>query len=264
MIGFVALLATTSLVVVSATNVKTKFTSKGYSAYASNSYPGCNAIYGSQLDVGVYASKYRFKETAGDAGVVQTDKLDDFYFSFTSSSCNNATVSYQRGSIYEFENYGDNPETEFKIEGGQLTKAWLKGVRVPVYGNECSYYCTEMCYPEIFGYGTCPETEPAYLECYTLECGTEEYLGTARVSVHWKVPKRLGDEGLHLSNSMYRSRSDGYTYMSRSRGQYRYDVPVTVKATLDGSDLFPSSPVDEYAELGKTRSKEVQKTKCIE
>jgi hypothetical protein len=263
---FVALVTTlmaTSLVV-SATTTKTRYTSKGYNAYASASYEGCDYIYSSYIDVGVYGAQSKFKQTAGENGFVQTSKYDDVNVYFSQSSCDDTTVTFMHGSIYDSSNYGDGLDSEFKIESEQLTQATLRSLEVPVYSNTCTYVCTEVCYAEIFGYGSCPPELPA-LECYTVECGAEEtYLGIAKVNVTWKVPKRLADEGLSNSNSVYRSRSEGYTTMSRSRGTYRYDMPVTIKVTLKGVDLFPSSPTYDYGELGNTKSREVTKTKCIE
>jgi hypothetical protein len=248
---------------VASTTVRSNWNSKGYSAYASLQWDGCPYIHSSSLDISAYGDVTRFKQTSGGNGEVQTSKYDDFYVSLSKSSCDDATITYQYGYVFDSEDYGDMIEPEFMINKDDLTKATLKGAEVPIYGNTCSYICTEVCYPEIFGHGTCPETESPYLECYTVECSVEEYYGIAQVNVYWKVPKRLVDEGLAKSNSMYRSRQDGNTYMSRSRGQYRYDVPVTVKVTLNGSEMFPSSPTNDYAELGKTRSKQVEKTKYI-
>jgi hypothetical protein len=261
MTRFIALVITLPSLFVAATNVNTKYTSKGYNAYASVQYQGCEYLYGSQVDTSVYAGQSKFKEVVGDVGMVQTNVYDDFFFSFASSSCNDTHVTYKRGAVYEYENYGDNVNTEFKIEGVELTKASLKGIEVPVYGNECTYVCNEVCYAEIFGWGTCPPELPTY-ECYTLECSEETYMGNAKVSAFWRVPNRLGNAGLTTSSSMYRYRSEGQTYMSKSRGSYRYDVPVKVNVTLNGSNLFSSAPLYTYADLGNTRSKEVTKTKC--
>jgi hypothetical protein len=262
-VALVVTLMATSSIFVSATNVRTKFTLKGYSAYASADFEGCSYLEGSSLQLSAYGSQFRFKEVVGgETGMVQSDVVDDFYLSFTKSSCDNSTITLQRGFLYDSSSF-DSIQPDFKIERDELTKASLRGIQVPVYGNKCSYVCTEVCYAEIFGYGTCPPELPE-LSCYTTECGMEQFMGVAKVSVVWKVPNRLGNVGLATSTSVYRTRTEGYTYMSRSRGEYRYDVPVTIKATLNGVELFPSEPVYEYGELAKTRSKDVSKTKCIE
>jgi hypothetical protein len=94
----------------------------------------------------------------------------------------------------------------------------------------------------------------------------EKYIGNAKVSVFWKVPNKRLAEDLEQSTHVFRSRNEGRTYRSRSKGYFRQNVPVTIKATMpDSSALFPSTgTVFEYGELGNTRNKEVTKTKCIE
>jgi hypothetical protein len=192
-IAKIALATRLLAVAVSATNAKSKFSTKGYNAYATAQFDGCPELFGSSLEVSVYGVQSRFKQTSSDdenGTIVETNKFDDFYLLVSSSTCNDTTLTYKRGAVYDSQDYGDEIETNFAIERNSLTKASLQGLEVPIYSNECSYYCTETCYPEIFGYGACPTTETARLECYTVHCGVEEYIGNAKVSVFWKVPKR--------------------------------------------------------------------------
>jgi hypothetical protein len=178
-----------------------------------------------------------FKKTVGEVGTVQTNIYDDFHLWFLSTSCNGTHVTYKRSGYEDPDVSGEYGNTTFKIEGGRLTKASVKDIDMPVFGTECKYDCTETCYAEIWGWGTCPP-EPKASSCYTTECRELAYLGNARVSVRWKVPNRLGNLSLTESSSMYSYRSKGSTYMSKSRGSMRWNVPVTVKATLDGIDFF--------------------------
>jgi hypothetical protein len=141
---------TTIITVVSATNVNTKFTARGYNAYASASFDdSCPVVFSSSLEVSVYGSQSRFKQTGEDGNVVEANKFDDFYMLVASSSCNDTTVTTKRGAIYDSQAYGEDIETDFTIERNSLTKASLKGLEVPIYANECSYYCIEIFYPEI-------------------------------------------------------------------------------------------------------------------
>jgi hypothetical protein len=161
--------------------------------------------------------------------------------------------------VSEASNYG-NLITKFNIDVANLKQASVKDLELPIYENTCDYVCTEMCYPEIFGYGTCPEDELPYLDCYTSSCTYEEtYLGTALVSVDWKLPAGVTTKPIQSS---YTSREvyNGNTYTSKSSGSYRYDLAVTITATLDGESLF-SSPMDYVSgDLSDTKSRYVSKT----
>lgn len=263
--ALVASMMTSALVGVSASTVTTKNFYKGYGASAYASFPAgdCDYIYGSSFSVSAYSTKSRFKST-GNGKFSQSSKFDEFSMYYSESTCDDSKITYRYGNIYDQSNYGDSVPTKFKTDIKNLTEASLLNLELPVFENTCGYVCTEVCYPYYIGYGdgTCsPETELPYLECYLADClGEDVFIGNAAVSVTWKA--KPGTENTQPTFNKYSSRETGpgYTYTSKSKGNYRFDLDVTITATLDGADLFSVEPDYISGDLSDIQSKSVSKS----
>jgi hypothetical protein len=183
--------------------------------------------------------------------------FDELYLSFTTSICDGTKRTILTGYVYDFADYGGKVPATFEVFKPNLREASVEGLEVPVYSRSCTYYCIEICYAEIFEYGTCPP-EPTYVECYE-NCEEPEFIGNAAVSVSWKMPTGTNTP-LEQSSYSYSRSYSGYSESSSSKGSYRYDIPVTISATLNGENVFSSSPSYDYGYIANTNSKSVTKT----
>jgi hypothetical protein len=250
-----SLLMTTGLGV-SAKTVNSRYTSAGYDVYVGAYFDtGCSINYGNYFYASAYSAATKFR-TTGRNGYIETSSYDQLYLSYSEEICDDTTVTYKYGNIGDFSDYGGTVPAKFTIDKLKLTEASIVGLELPLYSATCNYVCMEVCYPEIFEYGTCPEME-SYLECSVMDCGVEEYIGTATVSVSLKTPAGTNTPP-ESSSSSYSFSYGGSSYRSRSKGSYRYDIPVTITAKLNGADLFSSTPT-YYSQLSNTNTKDVSK-----
>jgi hypothetical protein len=255
---FASLMSTTSLV---SASTSTKSFGKGYGATVYASFAeSCEVIHYSSFNVYAYSNKNRFITKTGNSVIKESSKFDDLSISYTESSCDNSTITYRYGNIYDQSNYGNSVPTKFTMETKNLKEAEVKNLELPIFENTCTYECTEVCYPYYMGYGTCPETEFPYLECYTTSCGEDQPLGVAQVSVTWDAAAGTSATPPVKSRSSFRETGPGYSYDSKSSGSYRYELDIVITATLNGSDLFLTTPDYVAGDLSSTNSKTVSKS----
>lgn len=228
----VALAATLLLVgqVVAAPPVK--YNTAGYWAYAYAYFESCSVDQGSYLDLSLWSYDSSTKVTGNNK---LTDKYESLgvYFNFV-TSCDGDTVNFLTGSAYEWS-YNDVKPT-FSLETQKMANALIKNVQVPVLSYSCAWSCYEVCYAEIFGYGTCPPWD-VYTEC-SPSCSYPEPAGTAIIDVTWSDPSNTP---LSVSTNSYRSKF----YHYKAKGSSRY-APVTISAKVDGVSILPGTP--SYAE----------------
>eukprot|EP00977_Amphora_coffeiformis_P015404 scaffold4510_cov183-Amphora_coffeaeformis.AAC.89 len=259
--SIIATMSSTSFV--SAKMVQSKWTSAGYDAWAEVYFDnsGCNDdwwYYSNYLYANAYARQSKFKVN-GKNGFVEATDLDDFYLYYTQTTCDGPLYRYQYGYVDSWYDYGGTVPGKFSIEGKKLTEASLKGLEMPIYENVCSDTCVEHCYPEIFDFGTCSDENPPDVVCYR-NCSEEVFVGFAYVDVVWTLNGTFLPPPLEKSTSSYSSKRDGYSYTSRTKGSYRYDLPIILTAKFeDGSDLFSGPHIYSYSQLASTTYKDVSK-----
>lgn len=236
-----------------------QYKSAGYfgSAYLYYEAPGCFYDY-SYLGAYVYGSKSKFK-TTGQTGYLTMggDSFEGLSLYFRFANCpDRDTVNYLYASVYEYF-YTSNNQNLFTIESKKLAEASLN-IKVPVYSGSCTLYCYDVCYADIFGYGSCPPEEPVE-ECYYSSCVEEVFEGVADFTIKWNSNALTPPATQTVSS--YRYQSDGYWSMNRSRGQTRYDMLMSVTATIDGMNILPSSLDYLSGELGTTMDMSMYKYK---
>lgn len=224
--------------------VNYKYRSAGFAGDASLYFDGCPLFGGGSLYTYVYSAETKFKAT-GQAGFKSTDNFDFLNAGMYLSTCDESTVVFTEGTTYLDTFYGD--EVLFTIDTKKLTSATIKDVQVPLYRYSCSYECTEICYPEIFGYGTCPETEEPYIACYTTTCDEEwEFVGVADLDLTWTA-----SSSPYQSSQMWRATQGGSSYMSKGKGSYR-DATTFASVSLEGQNILPSASLYSYGALSST------------
>ena len=240
-----------------------KWSSAGYDASAEVYFDdaGCYDdwwYYNNYLQVFAYSRLSKFKAT-GQNGFAETTELDDFNIYYTQTICDGTLYRYQYGYVNSWDDYGGTVTGKLSIEGKKLTGASLTGLEMPIYESSCNDVCVEHCFPEIFDYGTCSDDIPPEVICYRT-CTEEIFVGIAHVNVIWTLDGVFVPPPLDKSTSTYRSKRDGYSYMSRTAGSYRYDLSVKLTAKFeDGGDLFSGPPIYSYSQLASTTSKDVTK-----
>jgi len=238
--------------------INEKYKSAGYhgSSYFSWDVPGC--YYGSNyLDSYIYGSKTKFKTTGKtNYMAMSSDDFSDVYVYFRFESCpDETTLNYLYG--YAYESFNHAMPSLFTIETKKLAEASLTDMQVPVYSGSCTLTCYEVCYAEIFEYGTCPPENPV-TECYQDSC-TEGYEDVANVDIVWSSDDLTPPASQEVWSSRYRS--GGSWSMYRSKGQYRYDMITTVSATIDGINILPKTEGYSYGGLGSSTSMDTYKYK---
>jgi hypothetical protein len=225
--------------------VNYKYRSTGFGADAYLSFDGCSFWGGSSVSAYAYSAETKFKATQR-SGFKSTDSFDYLAADVYLTTCDEATIVFTEGSTYLDTFYGD--ELLFTIDAKKLTSATIKDLQVPLYSYECSYECTEICYPEIFGYGTCSETEEAYIDCYTTSCDDErEFVGIADLDLAWTA-----SSSTYQSTQISRSRqAGGPSSMSKSKGSYR-DATTFASVSVEGQNILPSASLYSYGTLSST------------
>lgn len=239
----------------SAKSVINKYSSKGFSASADVSFKSeCPYFYGNYLYAGIYGSASKFQTTGSD-GYKETSEYEDVYVDFSTTTCDDTTVQFTYGSVYS---YTDNSaDAVFGVDPKTLKKSSLESIEMPIYSYSCEYECIEMCYAEIFGYGTCPEDELPYVECYTSVCDPLSMTGVAKISINWVED---GSNTYH-SSSVSRSRSGSYSTLYKSKGVTR-DSEVSVSVNLNGQELIPEGePSYSSGYIQKSDSMDIYKSK---
>ena len=231
--------------------VNYKYGSAGFAADAWMEFDGC-PIYGSSMFASVYSTENKFKAT-GRYGIKSTEDFDYLYVGVTQTTCDDSTIVFTYGDTYLNTFYGDT--VLFTIDTKKLTSATVKDAQVPLYRQSCSYECTEVCFPELYEYGTCPETEEVFLDCYITTCDEErESVGMGALDLTWTASSSPYQSSMisRSSSTLFGRRSD----MSKSKGTYR-DATMSASVSVEGQNILPStSPLYSDVRLSSTTSME--------
>ena len=235
----------------------TKYSSAGYSSYYSSGFDapaGCEYLHGGgTLDFYIYGSQGKF-QTSGKDGYKESSTYEDMYaYLDIVTSCDGNSVEYLSGAA-AIGYYNVAPK--FGLDAKKLSNAWVAAMVVPLSRYTCTQACYETCYPELFEYGTCPETEEAYIECYYSDC-TQEDAGIAEIDIEWTATTASSQSS---SSSSYKDPRSGFTYSYKNKGTSR-DASATVSALVDGVSVFVSEPSYSYGSIWSTTNVETYKTK---
>jgi hypothetical protein len=262
-IAFISSLMITASVSAAGDAFKSKRYEEGYNAYAGAYLSNdCDFFSSNYMDLTAFSTKSKFTSisTGSNSGfTLECKDIEEFSLYMSTYTCDATTVTYRYGNIYDSSNLASQ-STTFRIDGLMLMEASIEGLEVPIFENTCSYNCTEICYAELMGYGTCPEDELPYLECYMSECSNEDYIGNAVVSVSWTAPSDRSTQ-MTQRNEVVRSFGKESSSWSKTQGLTRDSLDVTITATLAGNDIFSSQPDSGYAQLSHTDRKEVNNYK---
>jgi hypothetical protein len=221
-----------------------KYREAGFGADAWLSFDGCPFYGDSYVFANVYSTESNFKAT-GQYGYKSTTNFGYLNAGMSLTTCDESTIVFTEGFTYLDTYYGD--EVLFTIDAKKLTSATIKDVQLPLYNYSCSYECTEICYPEIFGYGTCPETEEAYIDCYTTTCDEErEIVGVGAMDLTWTA-----SSSPNQYSQISRSTQAYESYMSKSKGNYR-DATTFASVSVEGQNILPSTSPYSNAIMSST------------
>jgi len=236
-----------------------KYTATGYDAYVYAGFDSCSSNFYSSLSASVWGSQSKFKATTSGSndGKVASNSYESMWVSLDlveSCSSDGMTVDFLTGSVWESSYSGNAPK--FTIESKKLSQAIFEDIPVPMFRHTCTYECMEICYAEIWEYGTCPPEEP-YLECWYSSCTDYEEAGTATVNIQWTDNSNTA---LVTHSSSYRSKDPrtGSYSLSRTKGSYRYIDNMAITAVLDGSSLVSQASYTD-GQLSKTSEKSISK-----